>query len=97
MEDDDHPYEESVEIPLDGILDLHTFRPADVRQLVEEYVSECAKRDIRHLRIIHGKGRGHLRRIVHSVLGGLREVQSFTTAGEEEGGWGATLVVLKKK
>jgi len=84
----------SVEIPIDGVLDLHTFRPDEVKDLLPEYLEECRKRGILYVRIIHGKGNGTLRRTVHAVLGRLPSVASFRLAGEEAGGWGATLAVL---
>jgi len=87
---------EPVEHPIDGILDLHTFHPRDVKSLIPDYIHGCLDRDIYELRIIHGKGTGTLRRIVHSVLAKLPEVQSFRLAGENEGGWGATLVSLRR-
>lgn len=85
-----------VEQPIDGVLDLHTFRPADVKDLVPEYLAACRKRGILHIRIIHGKGTGTLRKLVESVLEKLPYVKSFRTAEEGGGGWGATLVELKK-
>jgi DNA-nicking Smr family endonuclease len=86
-----------IEQPIDGVLDLHAFQPGDVKDLVPEYLSECRKRGILQVRIIHGKGTGALRETVRSVLGKLPYVESFRTADEFAGGWGATIVVLRRE
>jgi DNA-nicking Smr family endonuclease len=88
--DDDVP----IELPIDGVLDLHTFHPRDVKELVPDYLAECRERGILEVRIIHGKGTGALRRTVHAVLSRLPEVASFGLATETAGGWGATIVSL---
>ena len=81
--------------PIDGTLDLHLFRPADVGDLVPGYLEECRKRGILQVRIIHGKGTGQLRERVHAVLRRIPSVVSFGLAPVESGGWGATVVELK--
>ena len=85
-----------IELPIDGTLDLHTFRPADIGDLIPTYLEECRKRRILQVRIIHGKGTGAIRESVHSILRRLPAVGSFSLAPAELGGWGATVVVLKK-
>lgn len=85
----------AVEIPIEGTLDLHTFKPSDVKDLVPEYLRECAAKGIFRVRVVHGKGTGALARTVHSVLGKMPEVASFELAGPDEGAWGATIVRLK--
>jgi DNA-nicking Smr family endonuclease len=87
--------DEAVEIPIDGVLDLHTFHPREVRDLVPEYLQECRKRGILQVRIIHGKGTGTLRRIVHSLLDKDPLVLRHKTADLGGGGWGSTEVELK--
>ncbi len=86
----------AVEMPIDGTLDLHTFSPKDLKTLIPDYLGECRQRGIFNVRIVHGKGKGVLRRSVQAILERLDEVESFTQAGEGGGGWGATLVVLKR-
>src|SRR5512140_3509660 len=64
----------AVEIPIEGTLDLHTFKPSDVKDLVPEYLRECAAKGIFRVRVVHGKATGALARTVHSVLGKMPEV-----------------------
>ena len=84
------------EIPINGELDLHTFLPREVKNLLNDYIDACVDKKIYSLRIIHGKGKGILKQKVHSILKKNPHVVSFTDAPYEAGGWGATLVSLKK-
>lgn len=87
--------DEPVHIPIDGTLDLHAFRPADVKLVVPDYLQECRAAGILQVRIVHGKGIGNLRRTVHAVLDRLDYVAGYRLAGEDAGSWGATLVTLR--
>jgi len=87
---------EPIRIPIDGILDLHTFRPGEVKDLLVNYIAVCLEEGITEIRVIHGKGTGRMRGTVHGVLERLREVKAFRQADPEEGGWGATIVDLQR-
>ncbi len=98
MKEDALPGEsDAVTIPIDGVLDLHAFRPQDLKELIPAYLEECRRLKIYSVRIIHGKGTGQLRRTVHAILGRLPEVASFRLAEEDSGGWGATRVELREE
>lgn len=84
-----------IELPIDGILDLHLFSPKEVKDLVPDYIEACLEKEITSLRIIHGKGKGVLRRLVHSILDAHQDVLSYRLA-DDSSSWGATLVELKK-
>lgn len=89
------PFEGPVELPLDGTLDLHAFRPSDVGELVPGWIEACRAAGLRELRIVHGKGTGALRRSVVAILSRHPLVLDHRPGGEDAGGWGATLVTLR--
>ena len=86
---------EPVKIPIEDCLDLHTFQPRDIPDLLEDYLAECLKAGLYSVRIIHGKGKGVQKRRVQGLLQNNPLVASFTDAPPQAGGWGATLVELK--
>ena len=88
--------DEPIELPITGVLDLHTFKPKDVKNLVPDYLAACHEKGIIQVRIIHGKGTGTLRATVHSILEKNPLVASFSLDHPEYGGWGATIVWLKR-
>jgi len=87
--------EEPVKLPIEDVLDLHTFRPQDIPELLEDYLHECLQIGIFSVRIIHGKGKGIQKRRVQELLRKNPMVLSFEDAPPQAGGWGATLVTLK--
>lgn len=78
-----------------GELDLHSFRPRDLRTLVPDWIAACRKAGVLEVRIVHGKGKGHLQRSVHALLGRIDGVRRFELADAGRGSWGATLVWLE--
>ena len=86
--------EEPIEFQISDELDLHTFRPSELGELIPDYIGLCLQKEILRIRIIHGKGIGTLRETVHTLLGRDSRVSRFELAGQEEGGWGATIVWL---
>ncbi len=85
-----------VKLTIEDVLDLHTFQPHDIPDLLEDYFTECLRAGIYSVRIIHGKGKGIQKRRVRGLLQNNSMVASFTDAPPEAGGWGATLVELKR-
>ncbi|HND59964.1 MAG TPA: Smr/MutS family protein, partial [Opitutaceae bacterium] len=85
-----------VSIPITGELDLHTFDPRDLGELIPAYLGACAERGIHEVRIVHGKGTGQLRASVHHLLSQSPLVRSFRSGDEHSGSWGATLVTLRR-
>ena len=89
------PGEAPVVLPITGELDLHTFRPADLGELIPAYLEQCRARGISEVRIIHGKGTGTLRTTVHALLRRSPLVATFRSGDEHTGSWGATIATLR--
>jgi dsDNA-specific endonuclease/ATPase MutS2 len=88
--------DEPIAIPITDVLDLHTFAPRDIRNAVEAYLEEAQRLGLYALRIIHGRGIGVQRETVRSILSRTPYVVDFRDAPLEAGGWGATVVTLKR-
>ena len=98
MGETDHENDgEPVQIPIDGVLDLHSFQPHEIKDLVLDYLAACQEKGIVQVRLIHGKGIGNLRRTVHALLAKHPEVISYSLDHPQFSGWGATVVTLRPK
>lgn len=86
---------EAVELPITDVLDLHSFRPAEVSDVVRDYLDAAWEKGLRELRIIHGRGIGVQRQTVRTLLSRDPRVAGFGDAPAEAGGWGATWVRLR--
>ncbi len=82
--------EEPVEIPITDTLDLHPFRPDEVRSVTLEYLTEARAHGLRQVRLIHGRGIGMQRANVQALLRKLDCVEDFW----DDASLGATVVVL---
>ena len=90
------PFVGAVEIELQDSIDLHYFHPEEISSVVEEYLAQCRQAHLLEVRLIHGKGAGVQRNIIRALLRKHPAVLSFRDAPAEAGGWGATIVVLRK-
>ena len=91
-EDPDAP----VALPIEDFLDLHAFQPRDVRDVVASYLEAALLAGYAEVRLIHGRGIGVQRESVRALLARHPSVLSFADAPPERGGWGATVVRLKR-
>lgn len=87
--------DEPIEIPITDTLDLHPFRPNEIKDVAREYLVEAHARGFRQVRLIHGRGIGVQRERIRSLLQSLDFVEAFEDADGTGGGWGATVVLLK--
>lgn len=83
-----------VRIPIEDVIDLHTFRPQELAALIEDYIAASVRAKFLSVRIIHGKGKGIQKQRVHELLRRNPYVSSFHDAPLDAGGWGATIVTL---
>jgi len=95
MNQPDDTFSEPVPLPIDGVLDLHTFQPREIKEVVLAYLDACQQQGVLEVRIIHGKGIGNLQRTVHALLQRHSEVLSFAPASQLYGGTGATVAKLR--
>jgi dsDNA-specific endonuclease/ATPase MutS2 len=92
MINDEEP--EPIEFEINGELDLHIFKPSEIKDLVPDYLELCREKGLKRVRIIHGKGIGTLREMVHVILERDPKVLRYELGGPGEGGWGATIAWL---
>ena len=83
-----------MDVPIEDSIDLHTFRPQDIKSVVEEYVNAAHEAGLREVRLIHGRGRGVQRGIVQAALEKHPLVESFDDAPGSH--LGATIAILQE-
>ena len=88
---EDEPAADPIAVPIEETLDLHPFRPDEVRDVAREYLQQAREHGFREVRLIHGRGRGVQRANVQAMLQTLDLVETYYDASS----LGATVVVLK--
>jgi len=93
--EDEHDPEQLVEIPVEDSIDLHSFPPRDVPDVVDAYLEAASEKGFSEVRLIHGRGIGVQRDRVQKLLARHHLVAGFHDAPPDRGGWGATIAYLK--
>ena len=86
-----------VVLPVEDVLDLHPFQPAEVPDVVRDYLDAAWEAGFREVRLIHGRGIGVQRERVRSVLARHPKVHEYHDAPPQAGGWGATVARLGER
>lgn len=86
--------DDPVRIPIEQALDLHAFAPRDIPGVVSDYLDAAAEAGLDEVRLIHGRGIGVQRAVVHRVLSRHPLVDSYHDATESH--LGATVVRLRR-
>jgi DNA-nicking Smr family endonuclease len=86
---------------IQGQIDLHGLRVDEAREALAVYLADCVRREVRCVRVVHGKGLGSVNRepvLKGKVLRWLAQradVLAFCQAGPYDGGSGALVALLK--
>jgi len=84
---------------IEARLDLHGMIVAEAREALGQFIIKCSNKGIRHVLIIHGKGRAHsdpvLKNKLNHWLRQTNDVLAFCSAKSKEGGTGALYVLLR--
>jgi len=97
MDEGEQEGDEPVELEVGDVLDLHSFPPREVRELVRDYLELAIERGYAQVRIVHGRGIGVQREAVRKILAEDARVEAFGDAPAEAGGWGATWVRFRPR
>lgn len=85
---------EPVVVEIGPELDLHSFSPRDIPSVVDAYLEAAVEAGLTHVRLVHGRGRGVQRGIVHARL---EQHPSVTAFGDDpDSHLGATVAVLAR-
>ena len=94
-DEDADPIPDEIVLPIEDWIDLHPFRPREIRSVVESYLEEARAAGFTEVRLVHGRGIGVQRESIRSLLSRHPAVEEYRDAPPGRGGWGATVVVLR--
>ncbi|MDT4966743.1 MAG: hypothetical protein QOJ64_1480 [Acidobacteriota bacterium] len=92
-----NPFPEPIVLEISDVFDVHTVPPRDAKLVVEAYLAEARAAGFNGVRIIHGKGKGIQRQMVHSILARTPFVDAWSDAPPQAGGIGATIVRFSRR
>lgn len=80
--------------PVGPSLDIRGYRGQEAINELTKYIDTAISRGMNEVEIIHGKGQGILRKLVHAHLEKRDDVQDYDIAPLDRGGAGCTIVQL---
>ncbi|MFH0801172.1 MAG: Smr/MutS family protein [bacterium] len=75
-------------------IDLRGYRADEALAALDKYIDDATLADLHAVQIVHGKGQGILRKVIHQYLESHPSVRDFRLGELNEGGWGVTVVTL---
>lgn len=84
--------DELIIIELSDTIDLHSFHPNDIKDILDEFLDIALTKRYKKVEIIHGKGKSVNKSIVQNYLKQDSRIINFF---DKPGNWGATVVILK--
>lgn len=76
-------------------LDLRGKRYEDAKEALDKYIDDLVVVGLKQATIIHGYGTGVIRELVQKFLKNNKNIASYRYGGENEGGFGVTVITLK--
>lgn len=76
-------------------LDLRGKRYEDAKEALDKYIDDLVVVGLKQATIIHGYGTGVIRELVQNFLKNNKNIASYRYGGENEGGFGVTVITLK--
>ena len=66
-----------------------------IEETLKQYIDDAILLNSKEVKILHGKGYGILRTLIHDYLKTVSEIKQYKDEHIERGGHGITIVILK--